>query len=137
MASRAVTLDLPESLYDRLRNRAESAQHSVETEALEVFVTGIEELDDLPSELADAIASLALLNDLELWRAARSRVSSDMAATVEDLHTVRQERGLTEVEAQTLNGLLRQQERTMLVRAHAAALLKQRGYDVTELFSGE
>jgi hypothetical protein len=101
------------------------------------LVTGIEELDELPSELADAIASLALLDDLELWRAARSRVPSEMAATVEDLHTVRQERGLTEAEAQTLNGLLRQQERTMLVRAHAAALLKQRGYDVTELFSGE
>lgn len=137
MASRAVTLDLPETLYDRLRNRAEGTQRSIETEALEALVASVEELDDLPSEFTDAIASLALLDDLELRRAARCRVPANVAATVEELHTLRQERGLTEVEVQTLNGLLRRLERTMLVRAHAAVLLKQRGYDVAALRLGE
>lgn len=137
MASRAVTLDLPEALYDRLKHRAADTQRSVETEALEALATGVEESDDLPSELADAITSLTLLDDRELWRAARWRAAPDVAAAVEDLHSLREERGLTEPEVQTLHGLLRQQERTMLVRAHAAALLKQRGYDVADLFSGE
>lgn len=136
MASRAVTLDLPETLYDRLRNRAEGTQRSIETEALEALVAGVEELDDLPAEFAETIASLALLDDLELWRAARCRVPTDVAARVEELHILRQKRELTGAEVQTLNGLLRQQERTMLVRAHAAALLKLRGYDVAELRSG-
>ena len=137
MASRAVTLDLPETLYDRLRNRAEGTQRSIETEALEALVAGVEELDDLPAEFAETIASLALLDDLELWRAARCRVSTDVAARVEELHISRQERGLTEPEAQVLHGLLRRVERTMLIRAHAAALLKQRGYDVAVLRLGE
>jgi hypothetical protein len=50
---------------------------------------------------------------------------------MEDLHLKRQREGLTDAEAKTLDGLVRQYERTMLVRAQAAALLKARGHDVS------
>jgi hypothetical protein len=43
--------------------------------------------------------------------------------------------GLTEAEVQEAATLLRQYERVMLVRAHAAALLKQRGHDVSSLLT--
>jgi hypothetical protein len=52
---------------------------------------------------------------------------------MENLHLKRQREGLTEVEAQSLVGLVRQYERAMLVRAQATVLLKQRGHDVSEL----
>jgi hypothetical protein len=58
------------------------------------------------------------------------------AAELEALHLKRQREGLTDVETQTLARLVRQYERAMLVRAQAAALLKQRGYDVAELIAG-
>jgi len=47
------------------------------------------------------------------------------------LHLKRQREGLTATEAAEAAGLTRQYERVMLVRARAAALLRERGHDVT------
>lgn len=73
--------------------------------------------DDLPAELAEVISSLALLDDEALWRVARSHLPAEAVAQMEDLHFKRQREGLTDAEAETLKGLVRQYERTMLVRA--------------------
>jgi len=45
----------------------------------------------------------------------------------------RQSEGLTETEYKDVARLVRQYEQTMLIRAQAAALLKQRGHDVSSL----
>ena len=92
--------------------------------------------DDLPADLAAALAPLVLLDDEELWRAARSHLAADAATQLEELHHKRAREGLTEAETQTLAALVAQYERAMLVRAEAARLLKERGYDVTELVTG-
>lgn len=91
--------------------------------------------DELPADLAEAILPLSLLDDGSLWRAARTRLSAESAEQLESLHLKRQREGLTEAETQTLSGLVRQYERTMLVRAQAVALLKQRGHDVSQLLA--
>jgi len=89
--------------------------------------------DELPADLAEAISPLALLDDQALWRAARSHLPLEAATQTEALHFKRQREGLTEAESYTIAGLVRQYERAMLVRAQAAALLKERGHDVSEL----
>jgi len=100
-----------------------------------VVVTAVPVGDELPADLDEAISPLSLLDDDTLWRAARTHLPTKAAAQMEDLHLKRQRQGLTETETQILIGLVRQYERTMLVRAQAAALLKQRGCDVSELLS--
>lgn len=137
MGTHVVTLDLPDALYDRLRQRTAEADRTIEEELLEAVATVVPAGDDLPTDLAEAISPLALLDDEALWRAARSHLPAEAAAQLEALHLKRQREGLTDAEAQTLEGLVRQYERNMLVRAQAAALLKQRGYDVSELVPGE
>ncbi len=124
---------MPETLYDRLRQRAEQTQRSIEDELLETVATAIPLTEELPDDLSEAISHLHLLDDQALWRAARSHLSAEVAAEMELLHLKRQREGLTENESQTLNKLVRQYERAMLVRAQAAALLKQRDYDVSDL----
>jgi hypothetical protein len=52
---------------------------------------------------------------------------------MENLHHKRQREGLTEAEDETLQRLVQQYERYMLVRAQAASLLQQRGHDVSAL----
>lgn len=136
MTVQSVTLNLPSALYDQLKRRAEQARRTVEAELLEVVATAVPVADELPSDLAEAISPLALLDDEALWRAARSHLPTETAARLESLHLKRQREGLTEAETQALSGLVRQYERSMLVRAQAAALLKQRGYDVSELAAG-
>ncbi len=133
MTIQSVTLNLPGHLYNRLKRRAEQAHRTVEAELLEVVASAVPVADELPAELNEAISPLALLDDEALWRAARSHLPAEAAVQMENLHLKRQREGLTEAEAQTLAGLVRQYERAMLIRAQAAALLKQRGHDVSEL----
>jgi plasmid stability protein len=133
MALQAVTLRLPAELYDRLQRRATQRRRSVEDELLDVLATAVPVADELSADLADALSPLALLDDEALWRAAHSHLSAKSAAALEALHLKRQREGLTDVEADTAAGLVRQYERAMLVRAQSAALLKGRGYDVAKL----
>ena len=135
MSVQPITINLPTILYSRLRRRAEQSRHTVEAELLEVVTTAMPVADDLPADLSEAISPLSLLDDAALWRAARSRLASETAAQLEALHLKRQRDGLTATEEQILAGLVRQYERVMLVRAQAAALLKQRGQDVSELLT--
>ena len=136
MAAQSVTVDIPAELYERLKQRADQARRTVEEELLEVLATAVPADEELPTDLADAVAALPLLDDAALWRAARSAISSEVATDLETLHMKRQREGLTETEARVLSALVRQYERTMLVRAQAAALLKQRGHDVNDLVLG-
>jgi hypothetical protein len=48
------------------------------------------------------------------------------------LHLKRQREGLTASEEQTVEALVHHYERAIPVRAQAAVLLKQRGYDVSD-----
>ena len=136
MAVQAITLHLPSPLYERLKRWAEQTHRSVEAELLEVVAAAVPVADDLPGDLAQVISPLALLDDEALWRAARSHLPAEAVAQMEQLHLKRQREGLTGSEAETLAGLVRHYERAMLVRAQAAALLKERGYDVAELLAG-
>lgn len=133
MSMQPVTLNLPGPLFKRLQRRAERSHRSVEAELLEVVATAVPVADDLPADLEEALSPLALLDDEALWRAARSHFPPDAATQLEGLHLKRQRDGLTETEAQTLTGLMRQYERALLVRSQAAMLLKQRGHDISGL----
>ncbi len=135
MTIQAVTLHLPSSLYERLKRRAEQADRTVEAELLDVVTTAVPTEDLLPAYLEEAVAPLAMLDDAALWRAARSHLPKKTAAQIERLHLKRQREGLTNTETESLVNDMRQYERTLLVRARAAALLKQRGHDVSELLA--
>ena len=136
MTVQSVTLNVPSALYDRLERRAAQTHRTVEDVLLDASATAVPLADDLPPDLAEALSPLALLDDAALWRAARSHLSAEAAAELEALHLKRQREDLTDIETQTLARLVRQYERAMLVRAQAAALLKQRGYDVAEFIAG-
>ena len=136
MTVQSVTVNVPSALYERLERRAVQTHWTVEDVLLDVLATAVPVADELPSDLAEALSPLALLDDAALWRAARSHLATEVAAELEALHLKRQRERLTASETQTLARLVRQYERAMLVRAQAAALLKQRGYDVAELIAG-
>ncbi len=137
MTVQTVTLDLPSLLYDRVKRRAEKSHRSVETELLEAVATAVPATDELPDDLTEAVASLALLDDATLRRAAESHFSQEQAAELQVLHFKRQDVGLTESETQRATELTRQYERTMLIRAQAMALLVQRGHDVSDLVANQ
>ena len=131
MAVQPVTLNLPNTLYHQVQRRAEKSHRSVEDELLEVIATAISALDELPREITEAMAQLVFLDDAALERVARSTMASEQVEQMEALNLKQQREGLTPEERQELTQLLRHYEHVMLVRAKAAALLKERGYDVS------
>jgi hypothetical protein len=137
MAVQAVTVSLPEPLYERLARRAQRTQRTVEAELADAVATLSDEPDELPADMAEAIAALHLLDDKDLWRAARQSLSREKAAEIEELHLKRQSEGLSASENESLAMLMREYTRIMLVRSRSAALLKQRGHDVSGLLEGD
>jgi plasmid stability protein len=130
-----IVITLPELLYQRLKERAGQTHRSIEDEALTELATAVQVGADLPVDLAAAISPLSVLDDAALWQTARSHFPADAAVQLEALHLKRQRVGLTEIEEQTAAALIRQYERAMLICAQAAALLKQRGHDVSSLLN--
>jgi plasmid stability protein len=133
MATQTLTLHLPDPLYARLQERARRFNRTLEAELLEVLNSAVPVEESLPDSLTEDVARLDAMDDAELWQVARSMLSKKEAARLEVLHLKRQKEGLSESEGSNLAELVRQYERSMLTRARAAALLKQRGHDVSGL----
>jgi hypothetical protein len=98
------------------------------------LITIIEEPDDrLPDALERALTPLFTYDDAALWEAARSRMNPAAAERLQALNLKQQRDGLTAAEEIESDGLIQEYERAMLVRAQAAALLKERGHDISVL----
>lgn len=136
MSAQAVTLHLPPSLYDLLRQRAQKTRQSLEAEILDVVTSAVQPDDDLPPDLREVVAPLRGLDDEALRRAAMDRFPEEAAERFAELNRKQQREGLTDEETGALDDLRRGYERVMVVRAEAAALLKARGHDVSKLVLG-
>src|SRR5947207_12155858 len=55
--------------------------------------------DELPADLAAAVASLAVLDDAALWQAARNRLPEELSRRTEELYHQRQREDLTTAKA--------------------------------------
>lgn len=82
-----------------------------------------------------AVAALELLSDEELWRAARNPLAEADRARLEALNLKQQKENLTPAEEEDLDRLLLHYDRSVLLRAEAARLLKERGHDVSGLLT--
>lgn len=132
MTTQAITLQLPSSLYELIRSRAEQTRHTVEAEVLNLVKTAVNE-DRLPDDVAAAVEGLGFLDDAALWRAARSTLTAEQQQQLEALIFKQQREGLTREEHATHATLLHAYDRAVLVRARAAELLADRGHNVAEL----
>ena len=133
MAVQDVTIRLPDRLYHQVKQRARRMQRSVEEEVVAAVEVALPALDELPLAVADEIGQMFFLTDQELWQAARSKVTSTENRRMQALLLKRQREGLSPEEETEAERLAQRQERVMLVRAQAAALLKERGQDVSDL----
>ena len=133
MTAQDVTIRLPQALYEPLQSRAARRQRTVAAEVLDVLTGATPATEVLPDELEHAIAELIAVDDAILWQVARSHMPLDAIERLQELNLKRQREGLTDTEQQESDQLIRQYERSMLVRAQAVALLKQRGHDVSTI----
>ncbi len=133
MTAHAITLHLPEALYDRFKRRVEWTRRSLEDELLDAVAAAAPVEDELSPELISAVEALEGLADEELWRLARQTMSREASQELEALHFKQQDEGLGGDEDATRAKLIHEYERTILIRAQAAKLLKDRGHDVSRI----
>ncbi len=133
MTTQAITLQLPDPVYDHFRSRAERTHRSVELEILDVVTTAAVDEHGLADDLAEAVSGLEILDDDALWRAARSELPEESRERLEALNFKQQSEGLESTEHTALEQLLHTYDRVMLVRAYAARLLQERGHEVSTL----
>lgn len=128
-----VTLSLPDSIYQQIKLAAEKAQRPVD-DVLNEAVAAAAQLASITRGRGgrEAIAQMAYLNDAALWQAARAAMTAEQRARMEELHDQKRERGLDAEQTAEEEALLALYRETLLVRAHAAVLLKQRGYEVSD-----
>lgn len=137
MPAHAITLNLPETLYQRLRQRSEWTHRSLETEVLDAVAAGASAEDELSPDLMEAVEALETLGDDELWRLGREAMSREASEELEALHFKQRDEGLSPNEDASRARLMHEYERTMLIRAQAAKLLKDRGHDISGLLAAQ
>ena len=135
MTLQTVTVRLPDLLYRQIERQAQQMRRSIEDELVVVVSSALPDLDALPNDIADDLAQLVFLNDAELWQAARTTLPIKDSERMQALVIKRQNDGLTDAEEREAQRLVHRADRAMLVRAQAAALLKERGHDVSSLLS--
>ncbi len=84
----------------------------------------------MPEVLATTLDQLRALDNQALTEMARSHLSIEESAQLEALNLKQQRNGLDTQEQQWRDDMLRQYERTLLIRAEAAGLRQERGVEV-------
>lgn len=132
MAVHPVTVNVPEAVFRRIKDAAKKTQRSVDEVMVEAISAAATSLTLPVSQLRSDLAQMAFLNDAALWQATRSSLTPTQHQELEWLHHKQQNEPLTELERVTMANLETLYRDTVLVRAQAIALLKQRNYDVSE-----
>jgi len=131
--STTITLQIPKFLYQRLLNTAQATDRSLESVMLHALQIGSPpNWLDVPEEFQADLAALDRLEDEALWSIAQGQKTSKDMERHYWLLEQNQERSLTDAEQMELNQLKAAADQFMLRKAHAAALLKWRGYTVPQ-----
>ena len=135
MVMASVTVQLSEQLLKSVKQRAAKRRQPLNREVVELLQSGLAQLDWWEIDIDEMLQPLDVMSDADLWQAAESRLSAKLGLRLESLHSKRQRDGLTKDEREEARRLTEQYERGLLIRAHAAALLKTRGHDVSRLLT--
>ena len=128
MSRQSIVLELPDELYDRVRNIAEAHQIDIESVLLDSIALMFGELEGKAIEPG----KLSAYTDEQLWAIVHRHLAYPQDARLRELSAKAQETALSEAEREEMTRLVAQVDRYILLRSQALLLLKQRGYDVEQ-----
>lgn len=132
MSHYAVTLPVPDYIYDRARRIAEGTSQSIEAVLLQQLHDAFTEpLPALAPDEQRELEALMFLSDDALWTIAREHMPEDRQARLQALMDANSQGTLDDAQRSALQALVAQGQRLSVRKAQAAALLTERGYAVT------
>jgi hypothetical protein len=124
--ARTVTLQLPETMYLRLRQTAQATRQSLEATLLRALQVGSPPTwETAPAEFQADLVALDRLDDAALWHVAPTQMDRYQALLDKNA-----EQTLSAEERQELTQLRTDLDRQMLLKVHAASLLQWRGHQI-------
>jgi hypothetical protein len=138
MSQPALTLKLPEDIYERVRRTAKGMKLPVEQALVAIVRAATPSLEEVPPEYRKALEALEDLDDEDLQHAAEGRLARAKQLRLESLLAKNKQAELTKRERQVLTALNSEADRLTLRRAYASLLLMYRGLRIlrpTELSS--
>lgn len=133
MELQPVTLHLPDATYQRLIELSTQSERPLTDEMVNLLNSALATNEALTSDIHDQLEHLSLLTDEELWNAAKSTASEEDNNLMQALLEKRQRAGLTSNELAQLHVLSAHFNQIMMTRAKSAAVLLDRGHDISEL----
>lgn len=130
-----VTVQVPESLYDLLRQRAAEAARTVQEELLDALGKQLAADESTADRMRSVLKPMDQYVDSQLWEVARTRLSAASNERSQELNDKQREIGLSPAERVELESLLTQYEWHVLLRSKALAILKNRGHDISPLIT--
>jgi hypothetical protein len=128
---RAITLRLPDQLYQRLSEAADASQQSLDQIVLQSIRVGLPpSLDRVPQRFQADLRAMDQLSDEMLWQIARSDLDDDKATLYETLLEKNRRAKLDRGEQARLDTLREETDLLVLRRSYAYALLKWRGHRI-------
>ena len=127
-----ITVNVPGAAYEQIKRAAQKRRRPIDELFIEAIVAAAPALGNVSPDMNVPLAQMTYLNDAALWQAARSTLMPEQRARLAALHEVQQRRPLSSEEQAEEQALLKLYREVVLVRAQAAVLLKQRGYDVSD-----
>jgi hypothetical protein len=123
-----VAVQIPESLFHKLKRAADLTHRSVEDIAVTSLEAALPSARNLPPEIDDELAAMHLFSDEALWAATAPSFSLTEEYRLNQLNTAAGERDLTPAEEAEQQSLITAYQRSVLRRAKALAILAQRGH---------
>jgi hypothetical protein len=134
MATRELTVRIPEQVYRRLEDMAQETKQPLETVLLTSITGNLPpSLDDVPVDLRENLRGLQSLYDDDLWAIARSKLTLPQQKRLEALLARTSTGTPTEAEQEELRHLGEETDRLNLRKAQAYALLRWRGFPLPPL----
>ncbi|MCK5523261.1 MAG: hypothetical protein KAI83_09025 [Thiomargarita sp.] len=135
MTAHTITLTLPESIYQRLQSQAQIITRPLKDVIFQILWQSLppEVEEDLPFHYRMELESMAHLSDDVLWQIAQSTLNKDKVALYDILLARHKAEQLTPIGKKWLTQLREDAEQLMLRKAHAYAILKNRGHQLPTL----
>ena len=133
MTVQTVTLNMPESLYQRAKQAADVLKQPLEDVIVDTLASTLPLLDDVPAEMVGELAAMAHLSDEALQGLANNVMLVERQELLHNLLDEQSRGELDELSQRELAALMAEYGRHMLRRAKAVALLIARGRPVPAL----
>ncbi|MBI4670730.1 MAG: hypothetical protein HY741_03550 [Chloroflexi bacterium] len=124
--SESITLVLPDAVMQRAKQTAFNLHLPLEQVLTATLAASLPDVEQAPLDMQQELARMTLMQTDELWRIARSQLSTEQQAQLTALNELQAERPLTAAEEKMLDALRTEYGRVTLRKARAFALLSLR-----------